>query len=175
MTEVTRQIKDRPQTPCRMLDRACGLNTALPMTSVRELNIWRAAWRWCSDAAALSWCSHSSRPGHSLFGTVSLQTHAGRRESSLQDTICTLLSVSLLLSCYCCTYASCGLYMQQKDRVQGALLGHNISVSKLVSLIRAGMQERGSIGCISPTSSPLGNMSQCIITSTWLYISGLHV
>ena len=43
------------------------------MTSVRELKICKAAWRWCSEAAALSWCSHSSRPGHSLLGTVNLQ------------------------------------------------------------------------------------------------------
>ena len=54
------------------------------MTSVRELKICRAAWRWCSEAAALSWCSHSSRPGHSLLGTVNLQAMPHQQRLSNQ-------------------------------------------------------------------------------------------
>ena len=71
------------QTGCTLIrkwERCLGGN--VPMTSVRELKMCRAAWRWCSDAAALSWCSHSSRPGHSLLGTVNLQAIAHQLQLS---------------------------------------------------------------------------------------------
>lgn len=70
----------------RKISTHVGGCRGVPMTSVRELKICRAAWRWCSEAAALSWCSHSSRPGHSLLGTVSLQATPHQLHLSEQDS-----------------------------------------------------------------------------------------